>query len=68
MNKHREKVKAAFRQFVVDKIHVTFEEGVFEPVLDKIEKTDEPLEVNFKIDIPLETIRALQKILAGEES
>ena len=67
MDKHREKVKSAFRQFVVDKIHVTFEEGVFNPVLDRIEESDGPLGVNFKIDIPLETVRALQRILRGED-
>jgi len=65
VNTPRERVKAAFRQFVVDKIHVTFEQGVFDGVLDDIAGTKGPLEVNFKIDIPFETIRALQEILRG---
>ena len=63
MNIERERVKAAFKQFVLEKIHVTFEQGVFDGVITDIENVKGPLEVNFKIDIPLETIQALQKIL-----
>ena len=63
MNFAREKVKVAFRQFIIDKVHVTFEQGVFDGVIDDIENTNGPLEVNLKVDIPLETIKALQEIL-----
>ena len=68
MNTQKERVKAVFKQFVLEKIHFTFEQGVFDGVIEDIENTKGPLEVNLKIDIPLETIQALQKILRIEIS
>ena len=66
MNTQRERVKAAFKQFVLEKVHVTFEQGVFDGVILDIENVNGPLEVNLKIDLPLETIKALQEILGKQ--
>jgi len=66
VNTQRERVKAAFKQFVLEKVHVTFEQGVFDGVILDIENVNGPLEVNLKIDLPLETIKALQEILGKQ--
>ena len=63
MDLRKERMKSAFKQFVLDKVHVTFDTGVFDPVIDDIEKRTDAMEITFKIDIPFETIQALQKLL-----
>lgn len=60
----REKMKEAFRQFVLEKTNVIFDSGELDAVFDHIEKGKSgPLEVNFRIRIPEETVASLKHIL-----